>query len=172
MPLLRQRAGDVPVIFAREIAQVLNRFRTLKSASLAAGALLIAGLGASAFAEDRPSGDDRVVHRIIIKKSGKGGERIRINGKELSELRARCASGSKQEADVSSGEGEEKFRTRIIVCGDDKHAVSAVQREKLAGALERARSQLKDEDMLSAEGKAKAVEALEREIARLRSSGR
>ncbi len=76
------------------------------------------------------------------------------------------------ESDVASGEGEDKFRTRVIICGGDKHANNAATREALAKALDKARGRIGEHEALSEKGRSQAIEALEREIARLRSQGR
>jgi len=150
-----------------------SRMLNVVSKAIPAGvaALLLGSLGTVAAAQDKPEdGEPRTIHEVIIKRADRNGDRIRIDGKELSELTAKCASDDKQEADVRSGEGKEKFRTRIIICGDGK-ADSAANRAKLAEALEKARTRLGEEDALSEKGKAQAIEALDREIARLRSGG-
>lgn len=134
-------------------------------------ALAVVGLGTAATAQDKPKeGEQRTIHEVIVRKGDKDGDRVMIDGKRLSELTARCNSANKQEADVSSGEGKEKVRTRVIICGDGK-ADTAENRAKLAEALENARSRLTEGDSLSEKGKAQAIDALNREIARLRSGG-
>ena len=148
-----------------------SKIRRLGGAATMA-ALLVTGLGLSApgFAQEQQK-EETASHNVIIKRVGKGGHGKAVDGKSLAELMATCGSGNKEEADVRSGEGKEKFRTRVIIC-DDKHADSAERREKLAEALEKARAALSEHESLSEKGRAQAAEALEREIARLRSQGR
>lgn len=146
---------------------------SIVSKPIAAGmaALLLGDLGTAAAAQYKPKdGEPRTVHEVIIKRVDRNGDHIQIDGKELSELTARCASDNKQQADVSSGEGKEKSRTRVVICGDAK-SDTAENRAKLAEALEKAKSRLQGEDALSDKGRAQALEALSREIARLRSGG-
>jgi beta-lactamase regulating signal transducer with metallopeptidase domain len=150
-----------------------SKMRRLSGAATLA-ALLVAGLGLSApgFAqeqEEQQSGATR--QDVIIKHVRKDGHGKIVEGKSLAELVAKCGSGNKEEADVRSGEGKQKFRTRVIIC-DEKHANSAEAREKLATALEKARAALSENEALSEKGRAQAAEALDREIARLRSQGR
>lgn len=147
--------------------RILN-LRSLGGAA-AAGALLLTGLGLSApaFAQERER--ERKVHEVIVKRTGKDGKDVIINGKRLDELRATCASGSKEESDVTSGDEKNKFRTHVIICDEGKHTNSAERREKLAQALEAARARLGDHESLSEKGRSQAAEALQREIARLRS---
>ncbi len=146
--------------------------KLIRAVAAAMSAILLAGLSAPAFAQEKPEdGEQREVHNVIIKRIGKDGDRIRIDGKEIGALVAKCTSEDRQEADVSSGEGKDKFRTRVIVCGGDRMADNGATREKLAEALDKARTRLREGDMLSEKGKAQAIEAIEREIARLRSGG-
>jgi len=138
--------------------------------------LAAAGLGASApgFAQERDKSkvEKRDIHTMIIKQSdGKPGRDFKIDGKSLAELRAKCAPDNKQEADVSSGTDREKFRTRVIICSDDRKVDTAENRAKLAKALEEVRARVGSNDQLSEKGRAEAAEALKREIARLRAEG-
>jgi hypothetical protein len=151
-----------------------SKIRSLGGAATLA-ALLVAGLGLSApgFAQKQEQKKDEIVHQeVIIKRAGKDGKDVMINGKTLDELRAKCGTGNREESDVTSGDEKNKFRTRVIICSDDKHANSAERREKLAAALDKARARLGDNEALSEKGRAQAAEALEREIARLRSQDR
>lgn len=157
--------------------KMMKTHRTSKARSLggaaALGVLLVAGLGLSApgFAQEQEK-EDKVIRDVIIKRVGKDGKGVIINGKSLDELKASCGSGHREEADVSSGDEKNKFRTHVIICGDGKHANSAEMREKLAKALEKARAGLSEHEALSEKGRSQAAEALEREIARLRSQGK
>lgn len=147
-----------------------SKARSLGGAAIL-GALLVGGLGLSApgVAQDKK---DEVVENIIIKRMGKDGkDPVIINGERLSELRSRCEGGAKAESDVTSGDEKEKFRTRVVICSKDGKASTAETRERLVKALEKARAGLGEHDSLSAKGRAQASEALEREIARIRSQG-
>jgi beta-lactamase regulating signal transducer with metallopeptidase domain len=147
-----------------------SKARSLGGAAIL-GALLVGGLGLSApgVAQDKK---DEVVENIIIKRMGKDGkDPVIINGERLSELRSRCEGGDKAESDVTSGDEKEKFRTRVVICSKDGKASTAETRERLVKALEKARAGLGEHDSLSAKGRAQASEALEREIARIRSQG-
>lgn len=141
-----------------------SKIRRLGGAATLA-ALLVTGLGLSApgFAQEQDK--EGKTPNVIVKRFDK-------DGKDLAELMAKCEPGNKEEADVGSGDGKEKFRTRVIICSDDKRVDSAERREKLAKALEKARARLSEHETLSEKGRAQAAEALEREIARLRSQGR
>ena len=148
-----------------------SKIRSLSGAATLA-IFLATGLGLSApglAQEQEQQRKETATENVIIKRFGKDGQRV--NGKRLAELMAKCQSEPKAESDVSSGEGKDKFRTRVIICGD-KQATSAEDREKLAEALEKARAGLSEHDTLSEKGRAQAAEALEREIARLRSKDR
>ena len=157
--------------------KMLTKHRTSKGRSVggaaALGVTFLAGLGLSppGFAQEQPR-EEKEVRNIIIKRMGKGEGDIVIDGKRLSELRANCDTGNKQEADVTSGEGKDKSRTRVILCSKDGRAPSPELRERLVKALEKARSELGQSEHLSEKGRAQAVEALDREIARRRSEGK
>ena len=151
-----------------------SKIRRLSGAATLAALLVTAlGLSAPGFAQEQEQQkDETAVQEVIIKRVGKDGKDVIINGKTLDELRAKCASGNREESDVTSGDEKNKLRTRVIICSDDKHADSAERREKLAEALDKARARLSNHESLSEKGRAQAAEALEREIARLRSQGR
>ena len=145
-----------------------SRSRTLFGCTAVLG-LFAAGLG---FSAPTYAQDERVVHRtekreVIIKHIDKDGKASVVDSARLAELRAKCDSRNKAESDVTSGEGESKFRTRVIICGDGD---TAENRQKLAAALDRARSEMEANDHLSPEARAKALEALRREAERLRST--
>ncbi len=141
-----------------------------RTVGIAVAAALGLGLAVPALAQERGA-EEREHRNIMIKRLGTGERDIVIDGKRLSELRAKCESGNKEEADVRSGEGKDSFRTRVIICGDGKLSDSAELRRKVAHALERARAGLRHEE-LSDDARARAIEALEREIARLRAQGK
>jgi hypothetical protein len=133
------------------------------------GVLLVGGLGfgppVSAHEKER---DTREVRNVIIKRAGKDGKPIILEGRELSELREKCSGTERAESNVSSGDQKNKFVTRIVICGD-KGETSAQTRAKLIEALERARADLGERDEMGAAHRAEAMAALEREIARIRS---
>ena len=153
--------------------KMMNMHRAGKIRTLGGGAvlgtLLVAGLGLSApgFAQEREK-----TQKIVIKRVDKDGKGVIIDGKSLDELKAKCASGNKEESDVTTGDEKNKFRTHVIICSEGKHVDSADRREKLAKALEKARSELSERDGLSEKGRLQAAEALDREIARLRAQGK
>ena len=138
-------------------------------------ALMVTGLGLSApgFAQEQEQQKDEIVRQeVIVKRVAKDGKGKIVDGKRLAELMAKCQSENKAESDVTSGDGTDKFRTRVIICGGDKHSNNPATREALAKALDEARGRLGEHEALSEKGKSQAIEALEREIARLRSQGR
>jgi hypothetical protein len=148
--------------------RILN-LRSLGRASIL-GSLLVGGIGFAVpgFAQEK-EGDTKVVRNVIVKRV-KDGKPIILEGRELAELSAKCDGANKVESDVSSGGDKNKFRTRVIICGD-KGEPTAELNEKLVAALEKARKELGDHEMGS-EQRAQAIEALEREIARLRSQSK
>jgi hypothetical protein len=131
--------------------------------SLIAGAL---AFGGTAVAQDKE--ERREVRNVIIKRMGKDGKPAVLEGREVSEFRAKCNAANKAESDVSSGDGNRKFVTRIVVCGDRGES-SAQVRGELVKALEKARAELSDGDRGDARHRAEAVAALDREIARVKA---
>lgn len=127
--------------------------------------LLGSGLGSAAMAQETEQKSN-----IIIKRFGADGKPVRAEGDHAIAMRAmECAGNQKAESDVASGEGDQKFRTRVVICSKDGSPASAEQRAKLADALEKAKSQLGAHREMSAERLAEAAAALDREIARLRA---
>lgn len=139
----------------------------MKAQALAtiAAAGLAAALG---FAAPAAAGEERVKKDVVIKRIGPDGKEMRVDGEHARAMLAQCRDGQKAESDVSSGDGKEKFRTRIVICSKDG-AASPETRAKLVEALEKARSGLAGESGLSAERRAEAEAALDREIARLKA---
>jgi hypothetical protein len=153
-----------------------NRILNLRGSAGAAilGALLVgaAGFSAPAFAQEKEQAeakekDGKVIRNVIVKRT-RDGKPIILDGRELAELKAKCEGAQKVESDVSSGDDKNKFRTRVVICGN-KGEQSAELNEKLVAALEKARNEMGDHREMSSERRAQAIEALEREIARLRS---
>jgi beta-lactamase regulating signal transducer with metallopeptidase domain len=143
--------------------------RTFGGAALL-GLLLTGGLGFSApgFAQEEVK-DPKASREIMIKRFGKDGKPVVMSREELADLRAKCGFDERSESNVTSGDGKEQHRTRVVICGDGKNADSPERREQLAKALERARGDIGDRSGLSEKARAQSLEALDREIARLRS---
>ena len=133
--------------------------RIFSIAASAALAAMTAIAPASAHEPERKS-------NIIIKRIGEDGKPIRLEHGRVAEMLAHCRGKEKAESDVTSGEGKEKFRTRVVICGKGD---SAENRAKLAEALEKARAELSAHEGMSPERRAEAAAALDREIARLRA---
>ncbi|HEX8535428.1 MAG TPA: hypothetical protein VF662_14795 [Allosphingosinicella sp.] len=131
-------------------------------ASLVAGAV---ALGGTANAQEKK---EERTENIIIKRYGKDSKPIVLDGKELSEFRSKCNDANKAESDVTSGDGNRKFVTRVVVCGD-KGESSADVRGELVKALEKARAELSERDSGDAQHRAEAIAALDREIARVKA---
>ena len=131
--------------------------------SLLAGAVVVAGPAIAQEKEERSE-----TRNIIIKRAGKDGKPLVLDGKELSEFRAKCNEANKAESEVSSGDKDHKFSTRIMVCGD-KGESSAEVRGELVKALEKARAELSGRDGADGRHRAEAVAALDREIARVKA---
>jgi hypothetical protein len=156
-----------------------NRIVSLRGVGGAAilGALLVgaAGFSAPAFAQQKEQAeekekDGKVMRTVIVRRTSDG-KPIILEGRELAELGAKCDGAQKVESDVSTGDDKNKYRARVIICGD-KGEQSAELNEKLVKALEKARKDMGDHEQMSAEARARAIEALEREIARLRAQSK
>jgi hypothetical protein len=132
--------------------------------SLLAGAVVVAG---PAIAQEKKE-ERSETRNIIIKRVGKDGKPLVLDGKELSEFRAKCNEANKAESEVRSGDKDHKFSTRIMVCGD-KGESSAEVRGELVKALEKARAELSGRDGADGRHRAEAVAALDREIARVKA---
>lgn len=156
-----------------------SKIRSLGGAATLA-ALMVTGLALSApgLAQEQEQRKDETalqkdLREVIIKRVGKDAKgKVVVDGKSLAELMTKCQSDNKAESDVASGEGEGKSRTRVIICGGDKHTNNPATREALAKALDEARGRLGGHEALSETGRSQATDALEREIARLRSQDR
>jgi bla regulator protein blaR1 len=148
----------------------VSRLRSL-GGSAAIATLFAAGLGLSApvAAQDEPG--ERVKERkVIIHEVGKGGSGPIREG-ELAERLKDCPEAQRLMSDVTSGEGPEKQRTRVVLCSKDGKAATPEMRERLVAALEKARSEVGSAGRLSPQGRTQALEALQREIERIRSQG-
>lgn len=124
-------------------------------------------LGGPAIAQEKKD-ERREIRSIIVKRGDKDGKPLILDGKELSEFRARCNGLDHAESDVRSGDGDKKVVTRVVICRD-KGQGSAALRDGLVEALESVRGELGDRERMSAEHRADAIAALEREIARLKA---
>jgi bla regulator protein blaR1 len=155
-----------------------TRVRT--AGGLAALSGLLAGgltLSAPSFAQsDQAAGKEQ--RRVIIREFG-GEDRLKLGEREVEigerELAARlkdCPEAQRLTSDVASGEGKEKQRTRIVLCTKDGKAPTPEMREKLVAALEKARTEIGSESRLTEQGRQQALEALRREIERVRTEGK
>jgi bla regulator protein BlaR1 len=174
------RPGQIATCALNPADQLKRRLKMMKThragnvrslgGAAALGILLVAGLGLSApgFAQEQEK-----TQKIVIKRVGKDGKDVIINGKRLADLladlEAKCGSKHKHESDVTSGDEKDKVRTRVIICGEGD---TPEARERLAKGLDKARSEFSARDGISEKGRLQASEALEREVARLRSQGK
>jgi bla regulator protein blaR1 len=148
----------------------VSRLRSL-GGSAAIATLFAAGLGLSAPLAAQDQAKERVTERkIIVREVGKDGG-IQIGDREFTERLSRCPEAQRLMSDVTSGEGKEKQHTRVVICSKDGTAPTPAMRERLLAALERARSDIGSSEGLSPEGRTKALEALRREIEKVRSQG-
>lgn len=146
---------------------------------VALSGLLAGGLALSApgFAQSEGAGS-KEQRRIIIREFGAGdqmklGEReVEIGERELAMKLKDCPEAQRLTSDVASGEGNEKQRTRIVLCTKDGKAPTPETREKLIAALERARTKVGSETRLTDQGRQQTLEALRREIDRIRTEAK
>ena len=139
------------------------------------GALLVgaAGFSAPLFAQEKEQAEEKggkVIRNVIVRRTSDG-KPVILEGRDLAEFTAKCNGAEKVESDVRSGDDKNKFRTRIVICGD-KGQQSAELNQKLVAALEKARKEMGDHEQMSSTQRAQAIEALEREIARLRAQSK
>lgn len=152
--------------------KMMNRHRSSRLRSLSGSAALLGlfagalGLSAPTYAQEEKV-ERKVVRDVIVKRIDKDGKERIVDGRELTELRARCEGGNKAESDVTTGDGDNKFRTRIVICGDGK--TDPELKERLLAALEKARTELGEHDKMSPEQRREAFDALEREMERIRA---
>ena len=141
-----------------------------------AGGLVVAGTFGTALCLSAPSlaqeakSDTIKERRIIVREIGKDGKRELPS--DIRELAAKCPEAQKLESDVRVGDAGNEQRTRIIMCTKDGKAAGPETREKMIAALERARTDMSSAEGLSAERRAKVLEALSREIERVRAGGK
>lgn len=155
--------------------QMMNKHRSSRMREIAGGlvcvATLAAGLGLSAPVLAQGSvAESRMERRIFVREIGKDGKRELPA--EIRELTSRCPEARRLESDIQSGSGGDKQRTRVIVCNKDGTAPTAQTRDQLIAALDRARTDLEGSTDLKPERRAQVVEALRREIERVRSGGK
>jgi beta-lactamase regulating signal transducer with metallopeptidase domain len=152
-----------------------HRASTLRSL---AGGLVVAGtfgvglcLSAPTLAQDAKD-EPKIERRVILKEVGKGGDlRARLPD-DLREKLRNCPEAQKLESDISSGEGDKQQRTRIVICNKDGKAPTPEMRERLMAALDRARTEFESDKELTPAQRAKVVEALRREIEKMRAEGK
>lgn len=147
----------------------LNKSRTLGGA-LALGSLLVAGLGlgAPSFAQE-PAKSEK---KIIAKKVDKDGKVTVLEGADAANLVRNCPEASKLTSDVTAGDDKQKHRTRVTICSKDGKVPTPEMREKLAAALEKAMSETGGLTGLSPERRGEALQALQREMDRVRSEAK
>lgn len=145
-----------------------TKFRTLGGAA-ALGTLLLTGLGLSApgFAQEKAK-----EQKVMIKKIDKDGTVTVVEGKDFAHVIRNCPSANQVMSDVASGDEKEKHRTRITICSKDGTTPSPEMREKLVAALEKAMNETNGLSDMSPERRAQALEALQREMDRVRSQGK
>lgn len=128
------------------------------------GIILLAGAGTPTWAQEEVK-TETVEEHVVIKRVGKDGK-VAGHPRRIALAHAKCA-GEKAESDISVGEGRDKQRTRIVVCGNGES--SAELDRKLVEALEKARSHVGRHDEMSAERRAELLAKIESEIARVRA---
>lgn len=145
------------------------RSRTL-GAVLATGGLLVAGLGLSApaFAQEAPKADKK----IMVKKLDKDGKVTVLEGADVGQLVRNCPEAQKLTSNVTSGNEGQKHATRVVICNKDGKAPTPEVRERLVAALEKAMNETGGITEMSPERGQQAMEALQREIDRIRSEGK
>lgn len=141
----------------------MHMLKLAAAAALAAAA----GTGAAAIAHPHADGEGKEIRRIVV-LDGEGKEKVkdvhtREIRNELGERLAKC-EGKKTEIDETTG-GEEKQRTRIVICGDTG-TDQAVRAEKLEKALAR----ISENDKLSPEHRERVTTALREAISRMRET--
>jgi len=108
---------------------------------------------------DHARGEHRgPAEHFVIRRRGGPGDHARLRDVIVPHG---CRDGRQEIVDVN--EGDERDRTRVIVCGDGGDSASQIQN------LERARERMAQNDELSDAHKSRALEAIDRAIARLRA---
>lgn len=137
------------------------------SAVFAIIALAGVGAGSPTWAQDEVATEKKVEEHVIIRRVGKDGK-ADGHSRHGALVRANC-TGEKAESDISVGEGSDKHRTRILICGTGE--TSAELDRKLVEALEKARGHIGEHDKMSAERRAELLAKIDSEIARVRARG-
>lgn len=136
--------------------------------ALAGTAAALVGLTAVASAHDVDDKDGKRIRTVIVHKDGH--DATRYNHLHVMAHGGKCRDATvRSDVDVkSAGEDGKTQRTRVLICNGEADAAKA--RAQVLEALEKARSDLakRDADDLGAEHRAKALAALDNEIARLR----
>jgi hypothetical protein len=141
----------------------------LAVATCTAGLALIGLAAPSLAADEKPrTATEQTTVIKVIRKSDDGTtteSTIEADG-EVKAAMAKCADGKKiDEVTETKGDKGEVHRSRIVMCmHGDADAKSTVER------LEEARKRVSDLTELSGDAKAKALAALDQEIARLKSA--
>jgi beta-lactamase regulating signal transducer with metallopeptidase domain len=145
-----------------------STFRSLGGAA-ALGTLLLAGLGLSApgFAQEKVE-----EKKVMVKKIDKDGKVTVLEGKDFAHAVGNCPSANQATSDVTSGDEKQKHRTRIVICSKDGSTPTPEMREKLVAALETAMNETKGFTNMTPERRAQALEALQREMDRIRAQGK
>lgn len=176
------RPGLIAACPLHHADQLKRRLKMMKThrrskARTIGGAIVLTALvaGSAAFAGAGQSTPDKQVEREVkrevrIKRVGADGRVEALSEAERAEMRAKCAAEpSSMESDVVVGEGDDKYRTRIMICA--KGAPTGQVREKLLAALEEAQIDLDANTEISAERRAAVAAALQAEIERVRAGG-
>lgn len=136
-------------------------------AKLAIGAVIAAGFGPAAVAQS-DDGERKVEKRVVVRTVNKDGRTI-VHRDGTNRVETSC-EGEKRESDISSGEGKDRRRTRIVICAKGDGASSAKLDQRMIDALEDARDKLAEADLDDAQ-RAEAMAAIDREIARFKAGG-
>ena len=135
--------------------------------ALALALLLAGGLGATQSAAVAQEAK-KVERKVFRKTIDKDGNVTTSSDGSLAELERKCA-GRKVESKVEVGDGPQKHFTRIAICGKDGNDNPEQLSQRLAEALERARTEVSNDKEISAERRAEILARLQAEIERVRS---
>lgn len=135
--------------------------------ALALALLLAGGLGATQSAAVAQEAE-KVERKVFRKTIDKDGNVTTSSDGSLAELERKCA-GRKVESKVEVGDGPQKHFTRIAICGKDGNDNPEQLSQRLAEALERARTEVSNDKEISAERRAEILAKLQAEIERVRS---
>lgn len=129
---------------------------------LIATATLIGVTGVAVAQSDDRGDEKKQVKRIVIYNHD--GTHKDIDIEKISAEATGCKMGDERVASEAETDIDgRKTRTRIVLCGDKRATVLA--------ALEKARANMSREAELQEAHRAKAIEALDREIERLKQAG-